>query len=112
MKSPPIFGAAGFGTFIMAVGTDIFPVASVAGGSKDAGPGSLERVAWDSAAGELGLRIDFSWKVSRSELGEKPPGDGRSYGERLVILLPPIDSVDEYEPEVRILKDEAAERVR
>lgn len=57
------------------------------------------------------MRIDFSWKVSRSELGEKPPGD-RSYGERLVILLPPIDNVDEYEPEVRMLKDEAAERVR
>lgn len=44
MNSPPIFGAAGFGTFIMVVGTDIFPVASVAGGSKDAGPGSLEKV--------------------------------------------------------------------
>lgn len=58
------------------------------------------------------MRIDFSWKVSRSELGEKPPGDGRSYGERLVILLPPIDNVDEYEPEVRMLKDEPVERVR
>lgn len=64
------------------------------------------------APGELGLRIDFSWYVSRSEQGERPPGDGRSYGERLVMLLPPIERADEYEPEVRILSEEAAESVR
>jgi hypothetical protein len=28
------------------------------------------------------------------------------------MLLPPMESVDEYEPDVRILKDEAAESVR
>lgn len=44
MKSPPIFGVAGFGKLII-VGTDIFPVESVAGGSNDAGPGNLGRVA-------------------------------------------------------------------
>ena len=96
MNNPPILDVAGFGMLTMVVGTVSFPVASVAGGSKDAGPGSpLGRAGCTSAPGELGFRMDFSWNVSRSELGEKPPGDGRSYGERLVMLLPPIDSVDE-----------------
>jgi hypothetical protein len=60
----------------------------------------------------LGFMIDFSWKASRSEPGERPPGDGRSYADRLVMLLLPIDRVDEYDPEVRMLKDDPAERVR
>jgi hypothetical protein len=61
MNSPPSFELAGFGTFRIVVGTDNFPVASVVGGSREAGPGRpLAIVGWTSAAGELGLRIDFS----------------------------------------------------
>lgn len=58
------------------------------------------------APGELGFMIDLSCNESKSELGESPgdspPGEGRSYGETLVILLAPTESpADEYDPEVR-----------
>jgi hypothetical protein len=60
MNRPPIFDV-GFGMLKIAFGTDNLPVASVAGGSREAGPGRpLAIVGWTSAAGELGLRIDFS----------------------------------------------------
>jgi hypothetical protein len=93
MNSPLIFEVWGFGVF-KAVGIGTLPVASVAGGSR-VEPVTTLGIGWTSWTGELGFKIDFSWNVSRSELGESPPGDGRSYGERLVMLLPPIERVDE-----------------
>ena len=90
---------------------ETLPVASVAGGSRVFDPAIARGSDCINDAGELGFRIDLSWNVSRSELGERPPGDGRSYGERLVMLLPPIESADEYDPEVRMLSEDAAERV-
>lgn len=78
MKSPPILETADFGTF-SAVGTGTLPVASVAGGSSEfAEPVTSRGMGWARDTGELGFKIDFSWKVSRSELGESPPGEGRS----------------------------------
>lgn len=39
-------------------------------------------------------------------------GDGRSYGDVLVMLLPPSDKpADEYDPDVRMLTDDAADRL-
>lgn len=62
MNSPPILETAGFGMLMMVVGTESFPVASVAGGSRDAGPGNtLPSTGWTTAPGELGLSMDFSW---------------------------------------------------
>jgi hypothetical protein len=90
---------------------DTLPVASVAGSSRVFEPVTDLGSDCMSDAGELGFRIDFSWNASKSELGERPPGDGLSYGERLVMLLPPIERADEYDPEVRMLSDDAAERV-
>lgn len=111
MKSPPILELAGFGT-LRAIGIDIFPVESVVGGSRVLDPGiGLGTGTSGGPPGEFALRIDFSWNVSRSELGERPPGEGRSYGERLVMLLPPTERADEYEPDVRMLSEEAAESV-
>lgn len=111
MYNPPIFDAEeALGTLRM-VGMDTLPVASVAGGSRVLDPVTDLGSDCIRDAGELGFRIDFSWNASKSELGERPPGDGRSYGERLVMLLPPIESADEYDPEVRMLRDDAAERV-
>lgn len=110
MKSPPILELAGFGTLSAIGGIDSFPVESVVGGSRVLDPGSGLGTS-GGPPGEFVLRIDFSWYVSRSELGERPPGEGRSYGERLVMLLPPIERADEYEPEVRMLSEDAAESV-
>lgn len=59
-------------------GIDILPVASVRGGSREEAAMTGRGSGMTGATGEFGLRIDFSWKVSRSELGERPPGDGRS----------------------------------
>lgn len=62
MNSPPILEPAGFGMLMTVVGTVSFPVASVAGGSRDAGPGNpLPSTGWTTAPGELGFRMDFSW---------------------------------------------------
>jgi hypothetical protein len=111
MYSPPIFDAdEALGT-LRILGMDTLPVASVGGGSRVLDPVTDLGSDCISDAGELGFRIDFSWNASRSELGERPPGEGLSYGERLVMLLPPIERADEYDPEVRMLSDDAAERV-
>ena len=98
------------GTLII-LGIETLPVASVGGGSSVFEPATGLGSDCITDAGELGFKIDFSWKASKSELGERPPGDNRSYGERLVMLLPPIESADEYDPEVRMLSEDAAERV-
>lgn len=58
MNSPLIFGAGGFGT-PKTGGIDIFPVASVAGGSRVLAPG--RPLGGTGPAGELGFKMDFSW---------------------------------------------------
>lgn len=40
MNRPLIFDEIGFGMFTMVVGIESLPVASVGGGSRDAGPGN------------------------------------------------------------------------
>lgn len=61
MKRPLIFDEIGFGKLTTVVGTESFPVASIAGGSKDAGPGSpLASTGCVTVLGGLGLRMDFS----------------------------------------------------
>lgn len=103
-----IFGTAA----LRAVGIDIFPMVFVGGAGELEFGTPLAIAGWIIAVGELGFKIDFSWKASRSELGERPPGEGRSYGERLVMLLPPTERVDEYEPDVRMLREDAVDMVR
>lgn len=111
MYSPPIFDAGEVLGILRIFGMETLPVASVAGGSRLLEPVTDRGSDCMSDEGELGFRIDFSWNASKSELGERPPGDGLSYGDRLVMLLPPIERADEYDPEVRMLSDDAAERV-
>lgn len=78
MYSPLILGTDGLGV-VNTVGIGTFPVASVVGGSRVVEPVIGRGIDGGiCAAGELGFKIDFSWKVSRSEPGERPPGDGRS----------------------------------
>jgi hypothetical protein len=63
MKSPPIFEEAGLGTLRaigIGIGIDIFPVESVAGGSRVLAPGKGLGTGISGTPGELALRIDFS----------------------------------------------------
>lgn len=91
---------------------DSLRAAFVLGASRDVGPGRLCLGAGGARPpGEVAFRRDLSWRVSRSELGESRPGE-RSYVDALVILLPPTDrTADEYDPDVRKLRDDAAERL-
>jgi len=105
MYKPPTLGPPSLGT-VSVFCNDTFLGGAVLGGCNVsevvgrimAGPGRV--------LGELGFIIDFSCSESKSEFGESPgeipPGEGRSYGETLVILLAPTESpADEYDPEVR-----------
>jgi hypothetical protein len=90
MNKPPIFGPVCLGTFRL-VCKDIFLATFILGGSRVLGPGTLLNADWlETPTGELGLRRNLSWKDSRSEFGERPPGE-RSYAEVLVTLLPPTE---------------------